>query len=57
MARVQIAKPDQVDDPAIQGIFDWVTRHPIEDTLDRRIINLIWFSNLHSSHFSSSYNP
>lgn len=26
MARVKIAKPDQVDDPAVQGIFDWVTQ-------------------------------
>ena len=26
MARVKIAKPDQVDDPALQGIFDWVTQ-------------------------------
>jgi uncharacterized peroxidase-related enzyme len=25
MARVKIAKPEQVDDPAVQGIFDWVT--------------------------------
>ena len=26
MARVKIANPDQVDDPALQGIFDWVTQ-------------------------------
>jgi uncharacterized peroxidase-related enzyme len=26
MARVKIAKPGQVDDPAVQGIFDWVTQ-------------------------------
>lgn len=25
MARVKIAKPDQVDDPAVAGIFEWVT--------------------------------
>lgn len=25
MARVRIAKPEKVDDPAVQGIFDWVT--------------------------------
>jgi uncharacterized peroxidase-related enzyme len=25
MARVPICKPDQVDDPAVQAIFDWVT--------------------------------
>ncbi len=25
MARVKIAKPDSVDDPAVQGIFEWVT--------------------------------
>ena len=24
MARVKIAKPEQVDDPAIEGIFEWV---------------------------------
>ena len=26
MARVEILKPDAVDDPAIAEIFDWVTR-------------------------------
>ena len=26
MARVKIVKPDKVDDPAIAGIFDWVTQ-------------------------------
>ena len=26
MARVKIAKPDQVDDLALKGIFDWVTQ-------------------------------
>ena len=26
MARVKIAKPEQVEDPAVQGIFDWVTQ-------------------------------
>lgn len=26
MARVSIAKPEKVDDPAIQGIFEWVTQ-------------------------------
>ena len=25
MARVEIVKPDTIEDPAIQGIFDWVT--------------------------------
>lgn len=25
MARVKIAKPDHVDDPAVAGIFEWVT--------------------------------
>ena len=25
MARVRIAKPDQVEDPAVAGIFEWVT--------------------------------
>lgn len=25
MARVKMAKPDQVDDPAVAGIFEWVT--------------------------------
>ncbi len=24
MARVKLAKPDQVDDPAVAGIFEWV---------------------------------
>ena len=26
MARVKIAKPDRVDDPAVAGIFEWVTQ-------------------------------
>jgi uncharacterized peroxidase-related enzyme len=26
MARVKIAKPDQTNDPVVQGIFDWVTQ-------------------------------
>ena len=26
MARVKLAKPEQVDDPEIRGIFDWVTQ-------------------------------
>ena len=26
MARVKIAKPEQVEDPAVQGIVDWVTQ-------------------------------
>ena len=26
MARVKIAKPEQVDDPAVAGIFEWVTQ-------------------------------
>jgi uncharacterized peroxidase-related enzyme len=26
MARVQIVRPDRVDDPAVNGIFDWVTQ-------------------------------
>jgi len=26
MARVQIVKPDRVDDPAVKGIFEWVTQ-------------------------------
>ena len=25
MARVRIAKPEKINDPAVQGIFDWVT--------------------------------
>ena len=26
MARVKIAKPDAVTDPAVAGIFEWVTQ-------------------------------